>query len=205
MFTFSKSENLVLRRCLFLVGSLLAGILIDAVATRARAQTNELRIVSETLVQPTVRMVPIQEPQAQSDDTQALGVVDLNLFRPLTDIRVDINSPASSTPIDYSDKLFEDYSSSNYPGSFQSRLAAWEAPNIRYQPLYFQDVALERNGYTRGPILQPIESAAYFGTSLILLPVNMVRDRPGRCVTPLGFCRPGSLAPYTQPRWLIQR
>lgn len=205
MFTFSKSENLVLRRCLFLMASLLAGFLVDTVATRAGAQSNDLRMVSGARLQPTIRMVPVQEPQSQSDDTQALGVVDLNLFRPLTDIHIDINLSATTTPFDYSDKLFADHSSCNYPGTFQSRLAAWEAPNIRYQPLYFQDVSLERYGYTRGPILQPIESASYFGASLVLLPWNMVRQRPGSCVTPLGFCRPGSPAPYTQPRWLIQR
>ncbi len=203
---FSFFGNQFRQRCLVLSTSLIFGFLMNALATRVTAQNNELRIVAQQSgEEPTIRLVPVQETQSGGDDSRALGVVDLNLFRPISDIRVDIRSNATSAPIDYSDKLFADYSSSNYPGSFQSRLAAWEAPNIRYQPLYFQDVSLERYGYTRGPILQPIGSAAYFGMSLISLPLNAVRDRPGTCDTPLGFCRPGSHAPYTQPRWLLQR
>ena len=193
MLTFSSSENIIVRRCLFLIVSFLAGFLVDAMATRAKAQTNELRLVSETRPEPTIRMVPFQEPPSRSDETRALGVVDLNLFRPLSDIHVDINSNATNMPSDYSGKLFADDSSSNFPGSFQSRLAAWEAPNIRYQPLYFQDVSLERYGYTKGPILQTIDSASYFGTSLILLPVNMVA-RPPRSLCYTAWFLPSRLA-----------
>ena len=47
------------------------------------------------------------------------------------------------------------------PVSESLKVFAWEAPNIRYQPLYFEDVALERYGQTLTDYRQGIRSADY--------------------------------------------
>lgn len=47
-----------------------------------------------------------------------------------------------------------------------------------HQPLYFEDVNLERYGTTARPRLQPIGSAAHFLVSAASLPYQMVQQRP---------------------------
>ena len=71
---------------------------------------------------------------------------------------------------------------------------AWKASNIAYNPLYFEDVQLERYGHTYG-CLQPAASLGRFGVQLIGLPYQMALDPPCKCVYPLGYYRPGECAP----------
>ncbi|MCP4776021.1 MAG: hypothetical protein GY880_17465 [Planctomycetaceae bacterium] len=85
------------------------------------------------------------------------------------------------------------------------KVFAWVAPDIRYQPLYFEDVALERYGQTSGERLESVRSTANFFTSALLLPYHMRRDAPGSCDYPLGFCRPGDVVPCTKQRQLFPR
>ncbi len=85
------------------------------------------------------------------------------------------------------------------------KVFAWVAPDIRYQPLYFENVALERYGQTSGMRRESIRSTANFFTSAVLLPYHMRRDAPGSCDYPLGFCRPGDVIPCTKQRQLFPR
>ena len=70
----------------------------------------------------------------------------------------------------------------------------WAASNIAYNPLYFQDVGLERYGHNLG-VFQPVASVGKFGVQLFGLPYQMSLDPPCKCVTPLGYYRPGDCAP----------
>ena len=87
------------------------------------------------------------------------------------------------------------------------KVFAWVSPNIRYQPLYFEDVALERYGQSRGPYLQSALSGVHMFRSAVWLPYHMLIDRPRECDYPLGFCRPGSEPPMTYQRmwWGLRR
>ena len=85
------------------------------------------------------------------------------------------------------------------------KVFAWVAPDIRYQPLYFEDVALERYGQTSGECAKSLRSTANFFTSALLLPYHMRRDSPASCDYPLGFCRPGDVVPCTNQRQLYPR
>jgi hypothetical protein len=85
------------------------------------------------------------------------------------------------------------------------KVYAWVAPEIRYQPLYFEDVALERYGQTSSERQELIHSTANFFTSAFLLPYHMRRDAPLGYDYPLGFCRPGDVAPRTKQRRLFPR
>ena len=69
----------------------------------------------------------------------------------------------------------------------------WDAPCIRYKPLLFEDVALERYGQrVRGDFLQPAFSAIHFFSSAALLPLHARHDPVWSCDYPLGYCRPGN-------------
>lgn len=85
------------------------------------------------------------------------------------------------------------------------KVFAWVAPDIRYQPLYFEDVALERYGQTSGERAESLRSTTNFFTSALLLPYHMRRDSPASCDYPLGFCRPGDVVPCTKQRQLYPR
>jgi hypothetical protein len=72
---------------------------------------------------------------------------------------------------------------------------AWTASNIHYNPLYFQDVQLERYGHTYGNCIQPFVSVGRFGVQLLALPYQMTLDPPCKEMYPLGYYRPGEPAP----------
>ncbi len=75
---------------------------------------------------------------------------------------------------------------------------AWEAPGVCHQPLYFEQVNVERYGYTAGR-LQPTLSAAHFFGTIPMLPY-LVGAQPAReCVYTLGYYRPGNRVPFQRP------
>lgn len=76
----------------------------------------------------------------------------------------------------------------------------WVAPGSTHNPLYFEDVNLERYGYSHG-ILQPAISAAHFFGTLPALPYLMAANHPHECNYTLGHYRPGSCVPLRHHRW----
>jgi len=80
----------------------------------------------------------------------------------------------------------------------------WSATNLRYQPLYFEDVNLERYGYTRCRVLQPLISAARFFAAIPALPYKMALQRPRKPIYALGHARPGSRAAWYWQRLPLQ-
>ena len=110
----------------------------------------------------------------------------------IQEVSIDVRDTSGDVPKDESSVL--NASSQRYFGSDgkTEKVFAWAAPNIRYQPLYFEDVALERYGQTKGLVKQPIVSAFKFLRDGALLPLNAKIDNPYDCDTSLGFCRPGS-------------
>ncbi len=75
---------------------------------------------------------------------------------------------------------------------------SWDAPAFCHQPLYFEEVNLERYGYGRryARVFQPVLSGAHFFATVPLLPYKMAADPPWARVSNLGHYRPGSPAPY---------
>jgi hypothetical protein len=71
----------------------------------------------------------------------------------------------------------------------------WLASGAVHYPLYFEDINLERYGYSYG-CAQPIVSAAHFFGRLPALPYLMSLSPPCDCQYALGYFRPGSCAPY---------
>ena len=123
--------------------------------------------------------------------------------KPIQSLRVDIRESNAIVPADRSAEL--DYGHGDWVHCFgTAKVFAWAAPNIRYQPLYFEDVPLERYGQTHGLIAQPIRSGIHFYTSCLLLPYHMYRDPVHSCDYPLGYCRPGSCVPAVRQHQLYK-
>lgn len=72
----------------------------------------------------------------------------------------------------------------------------WEAANVFHNPLYFEDVSLERYGHAYPCGLQPAVSLAKFGVQAIGLPYQIALDPVWRRHYALGYYRPGDPAPY---------
>jgi len=74
---------------------------------------------------------------------------------------------------------------------------SWEAPQLKYNPLYFEDPQLERYGNEIG-ILQPFLSGARFYTTIATLPYQMMSEGNSVCHTvyDFGYARPGDCVPY---------
>ncbi len=78
---------------------------------------------------------------------------------------------------------------------FADALFTWESPDLWYNPLYFEDAALERYGHTYGCVLQPFVSAGKFSAHLLALPYQMSIDPMCSRQYSLGWYRPGECAP----------
>jgi len=74
---------------------------------------------------------------------------------------------------------------------------SWEAPQLKYNPLYFEDPQLERYGNEIG-ILQPFLSGARFYATIPTLPYQMLSEGNSVCHTvyDFGYGRPGDCVPY---------
>ncbi len=111
---------------------------------------------------------------------------------PMSSLSIDVRESDGDAPEDESTRLtgqqIENWSTFSPPPATFS----WTAPNIRYQPLYFEHVPLERYGQTQGPLREAVRGTVHFYGSLFLLPLHATVDHPRSCDYPLGFCRPGN-------------
>lgn len=79
-------------------------------------------------------------------------------------------------------------------GSLQA--FTWLAPQMQHQPLYFEQVNLERYGTGPHPCLQPAASAVHFLSAAAVLPYKAGRQCPSTRVYALGDYRPGDCTPH---------
>ncbi len=120
----------------------------------------------------------------------------------IEDISLDIRETAEMLPKSYSQELM-DYTDNSWKEFAPThKMFAWAAPDIRYQPLYFEDVALERYGQTYFGVRQFTRSAIHFTKSTLLLPYHMRFNPPQSCDYPLGYSRPGNcVEPVCEHQW----
>ena len=85
------------------------------------------------------------------------------------------------------------------PRQWTPTTMTYMASNLCHNPLYFEDVNLERYGHTRGPVLEPMMQTAHFFGSIVVLPYKMGVHTPGECQYALGYYRPGNCAPWITP------
>ncbi len=79
---------------------------------------------------------------------------------------------------------------------FIASTVQWKASGACHNPLYFEQVQLERYGHDAGPIVQPLLSSAHFFLTIPILPYKMGINPMNECQYALGYYRPGNCAPY---------
>ncbi|QDT45640.1 hypothetical protein Pan241w_57660 [Gimesia alba] len=79
--------------------------------------------------------------------------------------------------------------------NFTESIYTWEASNLNYNPLYFEDPNLERYGNSRRDLVQPFVSIGRFTGQLLALPYQMSIDPVRKRIYPLGYYRPGEYTP----------
>jgi hypothetical protein len=151
--------------------------------------------------------VPSQPQEPDSEGMQ-------NDFKRMSDIKVDIRIVGEDLlPPDESKNLFtppEPYSRAAVGReSWPEVDFTWEATELLYQPLYYDDAALELYGQTQCRAVQPALSAYHFFGTTLVMPYRLVMDHPYGYISQLGYYRPGSPAPpigqrvrfRADPRW----
>ncbi len=121
-------------------------------------------------------------------------------FKPIGQVSAVIKPAAGDLPTDFAGPKFAVAGEMMHlPGETRPwalQCFHWTAPNSNHKPLYFEDVNLERHGYTYGRLLQPYLSGAKFFSTFAILPYKMALDGPCQNIYTLGHYRPGSCAPY---------
>ena len=72
----------------------------------------------------------------------------------------------------------------------------WKASALSHKPAYFEDEALERDGHSWGPWIEPFVSGGHFYIQLPILPYIMGLYPPNECIYTLGYYRMGDCSPY---------
>ena len=120
------------------------------------------------------------------------------MYKPIRDVVVKLDPPEGQLPIDCATGLFAAATpgeSSDIGRGWADSEMNWAPTELAHQPLYFDDVPLERYGQSHAPLFQPLISGARFFGTLPVLPYKMGLDRPHARISTLGYYRPGSPAP----------
>ena len=123
-------------------------------------------------------------PAVKSDDWR----------KPIKDVKVTNAPPAGELPPDAAKDLLVEKKPAAGRDWAETQFN-WAPTELAHQPLYFDELALERYGQTVAPRLQPVISGAHFFGTFAILPYKMGLDRAHDCVYTLGHYRPGSCAP----------
>jgi hypothetical protein len=204
----------------------MAACLLMAVAVRA-ASDEPIQVIAWPEVKPSTVSIADQlaTPAVASPEFESLDLATLANFaqsaaeeiagppaeeapRPLrriTEVTIDAEFPAGAIPGDPGTEP-EGYIHSPRPKFDDARLWGgwgevdfeWSATALCHRPLYFEQVNLERYGYTVGPYIQPVISGAHFFLTIPTLPYKLVAQPPRECVYTLGYYRAGSRVPR---RW----
>ena len=121
---------------------------------------------------------PLHEngPVEPGGDQMEATLVDGNDAKPLSEVALSSEPPAGELPTDRAaEKFLAVGTRTHAPGTHRTWNGTsfyWNASQLNHQPLYFEDVNLERHGFSYG-IWQPAVSGAKFFATLPALPYLM--------------------------------
>jgi hypothetical protein len=110
---------------------------------------------------PAAPLGNLQYPQSRDESLRAPANLAREVFAQFPAVPADIKTSTEN--------------SMNY--AWQGRDVLWLAPNAVHQPLYFEDIAVERYGQ-RTLFFQPAVSAVNFAYDAAVLPVRAIIDPP---------------------------
>ena len=136
---------------------------------------------------------------AEGDDSPFL--IDFRR-RQITEVKTSIQPRSPNVPDNVAETRLDELGDISYDSVLVRRWMGlrycWDAPALYHNPLYFEEVNLERHGY--GPrgfrVVQPVISGAHFFATVPTLPYQMATNPPRQPVYTLGHYRPGSPVPY---------
>jgi hypothetical protein len=144
-------------------------------------------------------------PQAPEEIAADPLAAEIRPFRPITQLTIDAALPEGIVPggpdVEQAGVPTPPWPTIEDPrfwGGWAEYNFQWSATRLCHRPLYFEQVNVERYGYTVSPLLQPVISGAHFFLTIPTLPYKMVMQPPRECVYTLGYYRAGSRAPR---RW----
>lgn len=150
------------------------------------------------------KVEPKPEPKAEANRQVKCPTreeIDRRWFKPLDQVSADTRLPEGRLPVDCSDVMFrEPVDCGRQLHPWACTQFEWVAPEVAFQPLYFDEVPLERYGQSAFPLLQPAISGAHFFAMFPIIPYKMGIEGPYRRVYNLGYYRPGSCAPPLRQR-----
>jgi len=119
--------------------------------------------------------------------------------KPINQLRARILLPEGDLPIDFATPHFARYPTFLHDlgttRGFSGTSWSWEPTALCFNPLWFQDINLERYGWHYG-CAQTAVSAVKFTAECALLPYKLVAESPCDCQHTLGYDRPGNCVPY---------
>jgi hypothetical protein len=140
---------------------------------------------------------PVRDPQGMPLDPQAEQPIVL----PLPRLQIDVRPSPGVMPEDVGEEYVarQGIVDGDVGPRWYLSPYYWEAPGLFHRPIYFEDPALERHGRSRCEPLQPALSAARAAGQFVILPVQMVVNRPLDCVYSLGYGKPRVAPIYPFP------
>lgn len=132
----------------------------------------------------------------------------IDVFRPITQIEPFFDySPTSSskkTMANAKEPRFPEVVNLPEQGTTDRMYADmhyhWHASNLHHNPLYFEDVSLERYGHAYPPAIQPFVSVGKAGLQLVGMPYQLALNPVWNEEYVLGYYRPGDPAPHLRYR-----
>ena len=93
---------------------------------------------------------------------------------------------------------FDNFVSVRYAGPFQDRqfapsVSVLKGPNVHYNPLYFEQVTLERYGQHFGNLFQPFVAHALFFGDCVMTPYSIAKSPWWTCQSGEGYAKPGDV------------
>jgi hypothetical protein len=146
-------------------------------------------------LQPT-EVLPIPTPQNPAGPRVPL----LDADRPIGAVTASISDPSGRMPTDLAIERFRGDYPAYLPRDWEDSVYFWDAPSMCIRPLRYEEVNLERFGYSHCPAIQPVLSGMHFLVATMALPYSFAAHPPGTCIYPLGHYRPGSPVPFRHIR-----
>lgn len=135
---------------------------------------------------------PLGQPSEVENDEDGVTSIDR--------LTVNVRPTEGELPPDHASAKFEE------KGRVVQRMGAsrhwmmyefnWEASALMSRPVYFEDVNLERYGYSHGLLLEPLFSAGHFFLRVPFIPYMRGANPPLKRIYALGYGRPGTYFPY---------
>jgi hypothetical protein len=147
-------------------------------------------------LQPT-EVLPIPAPY---NPTAPRAPTAIDVERPIGAVSSNIANPSGRMPTDLALDRFRAEYPANLPRDWEDSLYFWDAPTMCIGPLRYEEVNLERYGYSHCPAIQPVLSGMHFLGATLALPYSLAARPPGTCQYPLGHYRPGSPNPFRHIR-----